>query len=184
MAKIERLSPGKTGLIVIDMQEKFRPAIREFEAVALKTATLVNGFTILRLPVIVTEQYPKGLGKTVDIVNACCMNVATVEKTAFSCTDADGFMRLIEKAEVSDLVICGIETHVCVNQTAIELLASGWRVHIAVDATGSRNEIDHTTALRKLEMAGAVPSTTEMVLFELLRSADSPYFKDVQRLIK
>jgi hypothetical protein len=161
---------------VVDVQESFR-SYASFEAVAQACAKLVRGARILGLPRIVSEQYPKGLGHTAPEVGL--EDEPRIEKSVFSAARADGF----DLAERTQAIVCGIETHVCVSQTVHDLLARGIDVHVPADAVGSRHAIDYERGLERLERAGAVVSTVESVLFELLQRAGTPEFKEVQRLI-
>jgi nicotinamidase-related amidase len=171
------LSRPRTTLMVVDVQEGFR-AYETFEAVAHACAKLVEASRILDLPRIVSEQYPKGLGPTAPEVGLDGEPV--IEKTVFSAVRADGF-GLNGRDQV---VVCGIETHVCVSQTAHDLLQRGVEVHIPADAVGSRHQRDYEWGLERLARAGAVVTTVESVLFELLGRAGTPEFKQVQALIK
>ena len=166
-----------TTLIVVDVQEAFRKAVPDFERVAQRTRTLVEGARILGLPVIVTEQYPKGLGHTVDEVGLDGEPV--LEKAVFPASQAEGFELTTRQA-----LVCGIEAHVCVHQTVEDLRGRGVEVHVAADAIASRDDANKVVALQRAERAGAVPTTTEMALLELCGRAGTPEFKDVQRLIK
>jgi nicotinamidase-related amidase len=163
-------------LVVVDVQEGFR-SYATFESVATACAKLVQGARILGLPSIVSEQYPKGLGHTAPEVNLDGEKV--IEKSVFSAARADGF----ELDERKQAIVCGIETHVCVSQTVHDLLGQGVEVHVPADAVGSRHLLDYERGLERLERAGAVVSTVEAVLFELLERAGTPEFKEVQRLI-
>ena len=147
------LSPEKTCLVVIDIQEKFRPVIGAFDRVAQNAALLIKACSLMGVEVIATEQYPRGLGATVEPVKGCLGTQAVLEKTSFSCTGAPGFMQRVKGCGAEHAVVCGIETHVCVNQTVLGMLHQGLQVHVAADAVSSRKEIDHTTALRKMERA-------------------------------
>jgi nicotinamidase-related amidase len=173
MSLLER---ERTALVVVDVQEGFRP-YESFEGVADGCAKLVQGARILHLPTIVSEQYPKGLGHTAPEVGL--EDERPIEKTVFSAARADGF----ELGGREQAVVCGIETHVCVSQTVHDLLAKGVEVHVPADAVGSRHEIDYERGLERLERAGAVVSTVEAVLFELLERAGTPEFKSIQKLI-
>ncbi len=179
------LSPEGTGLVVVDVQEKFRNAVPDFDAVVTNVGKLVKGFGYLKLPVFVTEQYPKGLGKTVDeVLGAGGEYLVPVEKTCFSCAGAPDFMQRLEKTKIRTAVVCGVETHVCVNQTVHDLLAHGYSVHVVSDAVASRTRENREAALRKMEISGAIPTSVEMCLFELLGDARRDEFRDVQALIK
>jgi nicotinamidase-related amidase len=174
----------KCVVIVVDIQEKFRSAIEGFDEIADNAAKLLKGCTLLGIPTLVTEQYPQGLGPTVTPIRNQLGEEKPMEKTAFSCMGADGFLERMQHLGADTAIVCGIETHVCVNQTVHALLERGLRVHVVVDAVGSRKSVDHATALRKMELAGAVPSTLEMCLFELLGDARHEWFREIQRLVK
>jgi nicotinamidase-related amidase len=172
------LERDRTALVVVDVQEAFRKAIPDFEDVARRTATLVEGARILGLPAIVTEQYPKGLGRTVDEVGLDGEPV--LEKTVFPASRAEGF----DLGGRDQVLVCGIEAHVCVHQTVEDLRASGVEVHVCADAVSSRDPRNKAIALDRAERAGAVPTTVEMALLELCGRAGTDEFKAVQRLIK
>jgi nicotinamidase-related amidase len=166
----------RAALVVVDVQEAFR-AYSSFAAVAESCAKLLAGARILKLPTVVTEQYPKGLGHTA--LEIGLEDERPIEKTVFSAARAEGF----DLAGREQAIVCGIETHVCVSQTVHDLLASGVEVHVPADAVGSRHELDYERGLERLERAGAVVSTVEAALFELLERAGTPEFKAVQKLI-
>ena len=179
------LDKNKTALIVIDLQEAFRDVIPDFERTARRAAIAVRGFQILGLPVLVTEQYPKGLGRTADeILKALPPNFQIFEKTAFSSCGAAAFLDKLREVGISQAVLCGLETHVCVSQTAHDLLDHGLQVHLLIDAVCSRSKVNKKAGLRKMFASGVVPSSIEMALFELMRDAKHEQFKEIQRLIK
>lgn len=163
-------------LVVVDVQEGFRSYV-SFDAVAQACSKLVRAGRILDVPRIVSEQYPKGLGHTAPEVGL--EDEPRIEKTVFSAVRADGFAL----GGRTQAIVCGIETHVCVSQTAHDLLDRGIEVHVPADAVGSRHKLDYKRGLERLERAGAVVSTVESVLFELLERAGTPEFKEVQRLV-
>ena len=171
-------------LMVIDLQERFGPVIDGFDSIAERAARLVKTFRILGLPILVTEQYPKGLGHTVPALLEACGGADPHEKTRFSSCGSDDVAGKLSSLSPRQLVVCGVETHVCVSQTAHDLLARGLQVHVAADAVGSRRPEDRDFALRRMERAGAVLTTSEAAAFELLRDARHPRFKDVQALFK
>jgi nicotinamidase-related amidase len=173
---VSLLEREQAALVVVDVQEGFR-SYASFEAVARACAKLVQGARILDVPRLVSEQYPKGLGHTAPEVDL--EDERRIEKTVFSAARADGF----DLGGRTQAIVCGIETHVCVSQTVHDLLERGLEVHVPADAVGSRHTIDYERGLDRLERAGAVVSTVEAVLFELLERADTPEFKAVQRLI-
>jgi nicotinamidase-related amidase len=175
-----KLDADRTALIVVDVQEGFRKAVTDFERIARATATLVEGVGVMGVPIVITEQYPKGLGATAaELAERLPEGIEPIEKVCFSAARADGF----DLGGREQALVCGIETHVCVNQTVLDLLGDGVEVQVAVDAAGSRFEEDEETALRKMERAGADLTTVETALFELLGRAGSDDFKQVQRLI-
>ncbi len=167
---------NRAALIVVDVQEGFR-SYPVFENVADSCAKLVQAARILELPRVVSEQYPKGLGHTAAEVGLD--DERPIEKTVFSAARADGF----DLHGHDQAIVCGIEAHVCVSQTVHDLLAQGVEVHVPADAVGSRHDIDYERGLERMECAGAVVSTVEAALFELLERAGTPEFKAVQRLI-
>jgi nicotinamidase-related amidase len=170
------LARDRAALVVVDVQEGFRP-YASFSGVAEACAKLVQGARILELPTLVSEQYPKGLGHTAPELGI--EGERRIEKTVFSAARADGF----DLAGRDQAIVCGIETHVCVSQTVHDLLADGIEVHVPADAVGSRHAIDYERGLERLERAGAVVSTVEAALFELLERAGTPEFKALQKLI-
>jgi nicotinamidase-related amidase len=173
---VSLLERDRAALVVVDVQEGFR-SYATFEDVARACGKLVRGARILGVPRIVSEQYPKGLGHTAPELDL--EDEPVVEKTVFSAARADGF----ELAGRDQAIVCGIETHVCVSQTVHDLLDREIEVHVPADAVGSRHTVDYERGLERLERAGAVVSTVEAVLFELLERAGTPEFKDVQKLI-
>jgi len=176
-----KLDRDRTALVVIDVQEAFRAAIPGFAELAAATATLVRGAVAIGVPIVVSEQYPKGLGETVpEIASHLPENVEPIDKVCFSAAEAEGF----DLAGRGQALVCGIETHVCVNQTVLDLLDRGVEVHVATDAVGSRSAENRELGLKKAESGGAILTSVEMALFELLRGSDAPEFKQVQELVK
>ena len=174
------LERDRAALLVIDVQEAFRPAVGEFDAVAANAGVLVQGARILDVPVVATEQYPRGLGATVPEVAEHLEGIAPLEKVVFSAYRAEGF----DLAGRNQVLVCGIETHVCVSQTVHDLLADGFEVHVAADAVSSRSAANRRVGLAKMESAGAVLSSVETALFELVGAAGSDAFKAIQGLVK
>jgi nicotinamidase-related amidase len=178
---VSKLDSSRTALVVVDVQEAFRKAIPSFEQVAASSATLVQGAEAVGVPVAVTEQYPQGLGETVpEVAEHLPEGTTPLAKVRFSATEAEGF----DLAGRDQALVAGIETHVCVNQTVLDLLDRGVEVHVAADAVGSRTEANHELGLEKMEAAGAVITSVETALFELLGGSDHPAFKAVQALVK
>ena len=176
-----KLDPERAVLVVIDVQEAFRKALPSFDQVAAASATLVQGAAAVGIPVVVTEQYPRGLGETVpEVAEHLPEDATTLEKVRFSAAEADGF----ELGERDQALVCGIETHVCVSQTVLDLIDEDVEVHVAADAVGSRTEANRELGLAKMDRSGAILTSVEMALFELLRGSDAEAFKQVQALVK
>src|SRR5258706_14712899 len=179
------LDSRTTALVVVDIQEAFRSAIPDFALVASRASMAVRGFQILGVPVIVTEQYPKGLGRTAEeILLVMPDDFEIFEKTAFSSCGAEQFVSKLEEFGIKQVVLCGLETHVCVNQTAHDLLDRGYQVHILTDCVCSRFEHDKLAGLAKMQSSGAVSSSMEMAFFEMMRDSRNEHFKEIQALIK
>jgi len=179
------LDPTRTALAVIDVQEAFRQHIPDFAEVAARCALVSHAARLLGVPLLVTEQYPKGLGRTAsEVLSVLPPDFEPIEKTAFSSCGAQVFVARLEEAGARQVLLCGIEAHVCVNQTAHDLLARGYQVHLLTDCVSSRTEENRRTGLDKMFRSGALPSSTEMALFELMRDARHEQFKSIQKLIK
>ena len=167
-------------LLVVDIQEGFRPAVDWFAELACNAAILVRAMTMLGVPVIVTEQYPRGLGPTSTEIAPFVNDAVKLEKVAFSATEADGF----DLGGRDQVLICGVEAHVCVYQTAGHLRAFGIDVSVVSDAVSSRTPENRAAGLLAMRDRGVATTTVEMALFEILGGADNPHFKGVQGLIK
>jgi len=178
------LDRERSVLLVIDLQESYRGKLANEPRVVATAAKLLDAAGLLGIPVVVTEQYPKGLGATRDeLVSHLPASARRFEKTSFSCLGAPGLREHLRELGREQVVVAGIETHVCVSQTVHDLLGKGVEVHVPADAVGSRHEIDYERGLERMERAGAVVSTVEAALFELLERAGTPEFKAVQKLI-
>ena len=185
MKKISlRLTRTKAGLVVVDLQERLLPAIHEQQRVVQNTVRLIQGAAVLQVPVFATEQYRKGLGPTVAEVAAAIPGFAPMEKLAFSACGATGFIPALEQRKVSEAILCGIEAHVCVSQTCLDLLENGFRVFVVADAVSSRTPENYRSGLDRMRAAGAVIVSTEMVLFELLERAGTDESKQILNLVK
>ena len=175
-----------SALVVIDVQEKLIPLIPEYQRIVWNINRLLDGAAALGVSVCGTEQYPKGLGGTVEPLamklKAQAENIA--EKTMFSCRECDSSFRDLSAAGIHNLLICGIETHVCVAQSSLDLLAQGFNVFVCADAVGARHEIDHQTAMRRMENSGVVLTTTEAALFEWCEKAGSDGFKQISKIVQ
>lgn len=176
------LDRERAALLVVDVQEAFRPAVLDFDQVVAAVSVLARGAAALGVPIIVTEQYPRGLGNTVEELTALeeIAGVEPLDKVAFSAARAEGF----DLGGRDQVLLCGIEAHVCVSQTAHDLLAKGLDVHVAGDAVTSRTVANRDLGLNKMERAGAVLTSSETALFEMLGAAGGPEFKAIQGLVK
>ena len=185
MNSISKLSRERAALAVIDMQEAFRVVIPDFSEVASRIAKAVEGARLLEVPVIVTEQYPKGLKHTAEeILPHLPAESQAIEKLCFSSCDAGAFQAQLARRQIKQVIVCGIEAHICVAQTVLDLLSNDYEVFLLVDCITSRKRESKEVALSRMLQAGAIPSNLEMALFEMMRTADSPQFKAVQSLIK
>jgi nicotinamidase-related amidase len=176
------MSSEDTGLLVIDVQEKLIPLIPTAERMIRNVSFLVDAAGKLGMTVQATEQYPKGLGATVSALAAKLP--PRPEKMAFSCCAIPEVVEGFRRAGCPRVLLAGIETHVCVQQTALDLLSLDFRVYIAVDAVASRAAADHDWALRRLERAGAVLTTSESAVFEWVGVAGTSQFKEISRLVQ
>jgi nicotinamidase-related amidase len=179
------LEVTQSALLIIDMQEAFRTSIADFNQTAARIVLAVKGSTLLRVPLLVTEQYPKGLGHTASEIKALLpQDTEIIEKSTFSSCGSQTFQAQLEKAHVKQVLVAGLEAHICVNQTVHDLLASGFQVHLLTDCITSRKPDDKKVALGKMQLSGAIPSSLEMALLELLRDSKHEQFKAIQGLIK
>jgi len=175
------MSKNDTGLLVIDIQTKLMDKIPQQAQVVANTLKLVKGAKILGLPVYATEQYPKGLGPTVSELTSVLPN--KLEKVSFSCGVLPEVIQFFKDKSVQKVLLTGVEAHVCVLQTALDLMARGFQVYLAADAVGSRHEQDLELGLRRLERSGVVLTTSEAALFEWTEKAGTPEFKEISKLV-
>jgi nicotinamidase-related amidase len=182
--KPELLSSRQSVLVAVDFQEKLLPHISGREQLLRKSSLLIRSAGILGIPVIFTEQYPKGLGATIPPVSGLVQEFKPVEKTCFSCVGEPEFVRRLESLGRSQVVVIGVETHVCVAQTAVELAGRGFSVFVAADACGSRRAPDAELGLRRMESAGVAITGAEAVVFEWVRKAGTGDFKRLQAIVK
>ncbi len=178
------LNREKTALLVIDIQEKILPVIRNNQYVVENTLKLIKGFKILNLPVFFTEQYPKGLGLTTDPLLKELEGYKAIQKMTFSCFGAGNLFERLKDNNISQVAVAGVESHVCVQQTVFDLLANGFQVNLAADAVSSRKEIDYVTAIQRMSKEGAEVTTTESILFELLIESGTEEFKQISKIVK
>lgn len=185
MTKVNKIREAESVLVVVDMQEAFRSAIPEFASIASRMSIAVRGCAILGIPILVTEQYPQGLGSTVEELRVALPDeIEPIEKSTFSASRSGEFLSALDQTGRKQVIICGIETHVCVTQTALDLLDSGFDVFLLTDCTASRYGHDREAGIARMRFAGAVPSSMEMALFELMADSKHPKFKEVQALVK
>ena len=184
IAKTRRIERTKAGLLVVDIQERLLPAIFEKERVVQNALRLIKSAGILKLPIWVTEQYRKGIGPTLPEVAAAVPKFAPVEKLTFSSCGADGLVEQMRSQAVTDVVVCGIEAHVCVTQTCLELIDLGFTPFVVADAVSSRTQENYRLGIERMHDAGAVVVSTEMIIFELLGRAGGDEFKQILPLVK
>ncbi|HDR90346.1 MAG TPA: hydrolase [Bacteroidetes bacterium] len=170
--------------LIVDIQERLLPHIHNHEVLERNTILLIRGLQILKVPLTVTEQYPKGLGGTVEPVKKWLETDEFIEKTAFSCCDEPRFAEKLNLMSKRFVMIAGIEAHVCVLQTALDLLANGYQPVVVTDCVGSRKEGDRDIALRRMIQEKVLLTTTESILFELARVSGTDAFKAISRLVK
>lgn len=178
------IDPNTSSLLVIDVQARLLPKMAAARDVVDNVTVLLKAAARLDIPVLVSEQYRKGLGTTVAELQPLLPGGNVIEKLAFSCLGENAFATRLRDLGRAQAVVAGIEAHVCVLQTAEQLLENGVRVFVVADATSSRVPASHARALERLQAAGAVIVTTEMVVFEWLRRAGTPEFKEISALIK
>ncbi|WZO96029.1 isochorismatase family protein [Isosphaeraceae bacterium EP7] len=182
MTSFERLTHQHAALLIVDLQGKLLAKIPARDEVVGNAARLIDGAGLLEIPVVATEQYPQGLGPS---VAAIADRVAhRLSKTNFHCGEVPELVLLIAERSLRHITLAGIEAHICVAQTALELMRLGLTVQVAADAVASRHQVDYEFALRRLERAGVVVSTTEAILFEWTESSRHPNFKAISALVK
>lgn len=178
------ITPKDTLLLIIDLQGRLAGSVFQSSAVETNICKLVRSCRILDVPVLVTEQYPKGLGKTILPIMDLLPGNVPVEKISFSCCGEEEFMKRLRGYNRNDILVAGMETHVCVYQTAADLLEFGYNVHLVTDAVSSRTEENKLLGIRCIEKAGASLTSTEMAVFELLRLAEGDRFKGISKIVK
>lgn len=182
--KISRLGTRTSALFLCDMQEKFRTSIQYFNEVVFNSSRLLLASRIFEMPVICTEQYPKGLGRTVPELGIQEHGIVPVQKTRFSMCVPEVLENLKSNhSEVNTVVLCGIETHACIHETAMDLLEKGFGVHVVVDACSSRSLLDRKFAFERLSKAGASLNTCEGVILSLAKDSRHPKFREIQKII-
>lgn len=175
------LEANQCALIVVDIQEKLLPPIFQKEELVRNAKLLIRAAGVLKIPAIMSTQYAKGLGKTVPEVASLLPETEAIDKNLFSCFGSEAFCTLLKRlpGNRNTLLLCGMESHICVAQTALAALREGYLVHVASDAVSSRTEWNWKIGLERVRAAGAVISSTEMMIYELMRSSSSPAFKEM-----
>ena len=180
------LESDRCALLVVDIQEKLLPPIFQKEQLVRNAKLLIRAGGVLKIPAIVSTQYAKGLGGTVPEVASLLPETEAIDKNLFSCFGSDVFCTLLKRlpGNRNTLLLCGMESHICVMQTALAALREGYLVHVASDAVSSRTEWNWKIGLERMRAAGAVISSTEMMIYELMRSSGSPAFKEMLPYLK
>lgn len=180
------LEPEQCALIVVDIQERLLPPIWEKERLIRNAQLLIRLAGILKIPALVTTQYTKGLGSTVPEIAQLLPDTPVIDKLMFSCFGSDVFCSLLKRlpGQRTTLLLCGMEAHICVAQTALGALREGYLVHVAADAVSSRTELNWRIGLNRMQAAGAILSSTEMMIYELLRQSGAPAFKELLPYLK
>ncbi len=178
------LNIDSTVLVLIDIQGKLWNVMHEKEALLENLQKLVKGMRLLGVPALLTEQNPRGLGPTVPELTQLLPDIQPLPKFCFSCWQDSGFHSALAALNRSQVLVCGIEAHICVYQTTLELLKNGYAVQVLLDGVSSRTAKNRDAALTRMQSEGAKLTTVEMALFELLRTAESPLFKELSRIIK
>jgi nicotinamidase-related amidase len=184
MSKTFRLKRNETAAIVIDVQEKLFPLIHEHDQLAKNMSILIQGLKILGIPLLVTQQYTKGLGETISTIKEAIGDYRHIEKMSFSCCGDEGFMSELKKLNKKNVILMGIESHVCVLQTALDLIAENFQPVLIEDCVSSRKPNDKRIAVKRIKQAGAIVSTYESILFELTEVSGTDLFKSIVKLVK
>ena len=179
-----RILREDTAAVVVDIQERLLPHIHEGDIMLKNCLRLIEGLKILSIPVIITQQYTKGLGQTVPSVMQLFPEFSYIEKISFSCWEEPAFKKEIDLLGKTDIIICGIESHVCVLQTCLDLLANGKRPVVVEDCVSSRKPNDKHIAIERMRQEGASITTMESLLFELARVAGNETFKSISGIVK
>ena len=179
-----RVQKENTAGLVIDIQERLYPHIHEHETIARNTGILVEGLKVLGVPVLVTQQYTRGLGPTIPGLLDLIKDFPLIEKTAFSCCDEPEFIRALAETHKQFILIAGIESHVCVLQTVIDLVERGYMPVLLEDCVSSRKANDKRTSVRRMHKEGAIVTGYESIIFELCRYSGTDEFKSISKLVK
>ncbi len=179
-----RIQRDNTAALIIDIQERLIPHIQDHDLIASNTGILIRGLKVMNIPMMVTQQYSKGLGKTIEPIEELFDSFSYIEKTAFSCCDEPAVIKGLEEMGKEFIILAGIETHVCVMQTSLDLLERGYTPVVVEDCVSSRSISDKTTAIRRMGKEGAIITSYESLLLEICRFSGTPEFKEISSLIK
>lgn len=179
-----RLNRENSVLVVIDVQSKLIPIIYQKENLIKNLRKIIQGARVLEIPIIITEQYPKGLGSTISEIVSALDEYNPIAKTSFSCCEEKNFTTQLEQTNRGQILVTGIEAHICIYQTCIDLLDSGYEVYLLVDCTSSREKENRDIAINELDSLGIHLTSVEMALFEMLRVAEGKEFKQISEIIK
>ena len=178
------LNLNEVVMLVVDVQERLIPHIWEMEKIIRNIQILIKGLKILKVPILLTEQYPEGIGKTIPGIKELLPDVSPMSKMTFDCSGNENFMERVENLKRKQVLLSGIETHVCIYQTAIGLKDAGYEVQVVADSVSSRSEGNKEIALQKMRDSGVGITSVETVLFELLKTAEGKEFKEILKLVR
>ena len=178
------LTTDNAALLIIDIQERLFPVMHDKEKLLRNVVKLIKGVRVLEIPILLTEQYPKGLGPTLPEIKELLPDIKPIEKVSFNCCDEEVFGRALEALKRKQVLIAGIEAHICVYQTAMALCRAGYEVQVVGDCVSSREPENKLVSLFRMGAAGVSPTTTEMALFELLKVAKGDKFKQISNIVK
>jgi nicotinamidase-related amidase len=180
------LDANRCALVVIDIQEKLLPAVQRQQELVRNASMLIRLAHTMEIPVLLTTQYKRGLGGTVPEIAELLPGVEAIDKLEFGCFGREEFRNAVRElpGHRTNILLCGMESHICVMQTALGALDNGYLVHVAADAVSSRTDANHELGLRRMESAGCVISSTEMMMYELLRQSGTAHFKQMLQYIK
>ncbi|MEG0156920.1 MAG: hydrolase [Anaerovoracaceae bacterium] len=179
-----KIEKNNTAVIAIDFQERLMPAMRDEEELCASVVKMVKGARVMNVPILVTQQYTRGLGDTIEPIKEALGEFSPIEKTSFSAFGAEEFVAELEKTGAKTVILFGIEAHICVQQTALDLIERGYDVFVATDCCSSRKKHDKKTAFQRMAQSGAVLTTVEAVLFEFVGGAKEEGFKQISAIIK
>lgn len=180
------IEPENSLFLIIDVQEKFRPVLFKVEETISNIVKLVKVFQLLNIPIILSEQYPKGLGQSVKEVKEVLKEHSYIEKTSFDCFGDGNFLDLLKNnfSNKKHFIVCGIESHICVTQTVLSALSRGYDVNLILDSITSRKKTDYEIAIRRMEQEGAKVSSTEMIIFQMIKGSKHKHFKEISGIVK